>query len=316
MQDTPDPLALDLVGLPYADWLSGLQELGDAHGFLEPLGQSHAALFVEDGDTLLVTFESFPAIQALSEDGAPNGLEFMRELGWSHLAVMSDRDTWFRDAEVYEFFDQLNDDGFFDDFERVVFFGAGPCGYAAAAFSVACPGARVLVLQPQATLDPRLAEWDERFADRRRLCFTDRYGYAPEMLDAADHAFVLYDPREPLDAMHAALFHRPNVTRLRMPFMGSALLGDMLELDLILPLLSAVAEGSLDVQTFSRLMRMRRDHPPYLRKLLTRLESDGRFGLAEILCENVVGRMQAPRFRRKLEALRAARRSTRILADS
>ncbi|WP_146589030.1 phosphoadenosine phosphosulfate reductase [Puniceibacterium confluentis] len=310
MQDAPDPLALELVGLSRADWLRALQDLGEARGFLEPLGAAHHALFVEDGDTLVVTFESLPAIQALSEDGAPVGLEFVRELGWSQLAVISDRDTWFRDPDVYKFFDQLNDDGFFDDFEQVVFFGAGPCGYAAAAYSVACPGARVVAVQPQATLDPRLAGWDERFADKRRLCFTDRYGYAPEMLDAADHAFILYDPHEPLDAMHAALFHRSNVTRFRLPFMGSALLSDLLELDLLLPLLTSAAEGSLDVLTFSGLMRVRRDHPPYLRKLLARLESDGRSGLSEMLCENVVARMQAPRFRRKLEALRAARKAT------
>ncbi len=308
MQDAPEPIALDLVGLSHADWLKTLQELGEARGFLEPLGAQHNALFTEDGDTLVVTFESFPDIQALSEDGAPIGLDFVRELGWSNLAVITDRDTWFRDADVYEFFDHLNDDGFFDDFDRVVFFGAGPCGYAAAAFSVSCPGARVVAVQPQATLDPRICGWDGRFAGKRRLSFTDRYGYAPDMLDAADHAYVLFDPYEPLDAMHAALYRRSNVTRFRMPFMGNALLSDLLELDLLLPLLGAVADGRLDALTFSGLMRVRRDHPPYLRKLLARLEADGRLGLTEMLCENVAGRMQAPRFRRKLDALRSVRK--------
>jgi hypothetical protein len=50
--------------------------------------------------------------------------------------------------------------GFFDDFDQVVFYGAGQCGYAAAAFSVATPGATVVAIQPQATLDPRVTEWD------------------------------------------------------------------------------------------------------------------------------------------------------------
>ena len=40
-------------------------------------------------------------------------------------------------------------------------------------------------MQPQATLDPRVAEWDDRFLHMRRTDFTDRYGYAPDMLDAA-----------------------------------------------------------------------------------------------------------------------------------
>ena len=34
---------------------------------------------------------------------------------------------------------------------------------------------------------------------------TSRYGYAPDMLDAAHRGWVLYDPRERLDAMHSAL---------------------------------------------------------------------------------------------------------------
>jgi hypothetical protein len=42
------------------------------------------------------------------------------------------------------------DDGFFDEFEQVIFYGSGSSGYAAAAFSVAAPGATVIAVQPQA----------------------------------------------------------------------------------------------------------------------------------------------------------------------
>ena len=64
----------------------------------------------------------------------------------------------------------------------------------------------------------------------RRLDFTSRYGYAPDMLDAAGKAFVLYDPMDRLDAMHAALFARPNVTLLRLRHMGAALQGALLRM--------------------------------------------------------------------------------------
>ena len=40
---------------------------------------------------------------------------------------------------VYGFFDQILDDGFFDEFDTIIFYGAGPCGYAATAYSVAAP---------------------------------------------------------------------------------------------------------------------------------------------------------------------------------
>ena len=66
----------------------------------------------------------------------------VREHRWSHMALISDSDTWFRDPAVYGWFDRLVDEGFFDEFDRVLFYGAGPCGYAAAAFSVSAPGAQ------------------------------------------------------------------------------------------------------------------------------------------------------------------------------
>ena len=102
-------------------------------------------------------------------------------------------------------------DEFFDDFNQVVFYGAGPRGYAAAAFSVAAPGATIAAPQPQATLDPRVTEWDDRHLKIRRTHFTSLYGYAPDMLDAAKQAYVIYDPYERLDAAHAAMFTRSNV---------------------------------------------------------------------------------------------------------
>ncbi|KMK67335.1 hypothetical protein [Puniceibacterium sp. IMCC21224] len=304
--DETDLSSLDLRGLSGAEWLAALAKLGEQRGFFEPLGNAHSALFVEDGDTLLVSFETLPGIRALSDDGAPLGLEFVRELGWSHLALIASGDTWFRSRQVYAFFDQINDDGFFDEFSKVIFYGAGPCGYAAVAYSVSAPGAIVLALQPQATLNPRVADWDPRFAAQRRMNFTHRYGYAPEMMDAAQAGYVLFDPRERLDAMHAALFAGRNVTHFRLPFMGSALQTDLIELDLLFPLIRAAADDTLNTASFAELLRVRRDHVPYLRRLLAQLETNGRTRLAEMLCTNVVSRLPAPRFHRKLEALRAA----------
>ncbi|WGW03067.1 phosphoadenosine phosphosulfate reductase [Tropicibacter oceani] len=295
----------DFSGLSRTEWLSALRKIGNDTGFAEPLGAAHAAIFVEDGDTLLVNFETMPGIEALSPSRTPFGFEMTGSLGWSSLSVLAHRDTWFRDPRIFAFFDHLQDDGFFDDFENVIFYGAGPCGYAAGAYSVASPGARVLMLQPQATLDPRVTEWDDRFTELRRLNFTSRYGYAPDMIDAAQQAYVLYDPRERLDAMHSALFEKRNVTRLRLPFMGGALQSDLMALDLLPSIVQAVAEDRLDTRSFAQMMRARRDHPPYLRKLLARLDADDRKELARMLCSNVVSRMHAPRFRRRLAELEA-----------
>lgn len=297
--------APDLSTYSRGEWLGALRRIGEEYGFAEAMGKSHAAIFVEEGDTLLVSFETMSGIEALSETRTPIGFDMVGSNGWSSLSLLSHGDTWFRDPKVYAFFDQLLDDGFFDEFETVIFYGAGPCGYAAGAYSVTSPGARVLMLQPQATLDPRVAEWDDRFAEERRRDFTSRYGFAPEMLDAAERAYVIYDPRERLDAMHSALFARPNVTRYRAPFMGGALQADFRALDLLPGLLTAVAENRLDTGLFATMLRARRDHPPYLRRLLARVDTPNHRDLTRMLCQNVVGRMQAPRFRRRLAQIEA-----------
>ncbi|MBW4707976.1 phosphoadenosine phosphosulfate reductase [Roseobacter sp. YSTF-M11] len=283
------------------EWISEVTDLVDEHGYLTPLGRRHIATFVEDGKTLLVSFETHQGIQTLSPQVHPLGWEMVKTHRWSHLGLISDGDTWFRDPAVYAFFDRLVDDGFFDEFEDVLFYGAGPCGYAAAAFSVAAPGAKVLAIQPQATLDPRVTEWDKRFTDMRRTNFTDRYGYAPDMLDAAAETFVIYDPAETEDAMHAALFTRAGVTKLRLPHMGASLQTDLLQLDILYPLLAAASENRLTPRLFARLARARRDHLPYLRRLLARLEQDDRPALVAALCHNVTQRMRAPRFASRLK---------------
>ena len=310
--DTAESLLdVDHGALEQRAWLSRVEAMLEAEdvdsGYFERLGSRHAAAFFEQGATLLVTFESLQGIGALSPRAQPLGWEMVRSHGWSHLCLLCDGDSWFRDPRVYAYFDRLIDDGFFEDFERVVFYGAGPCGYAAAAFSVAAPGARVQAIQPQATLDPRVTEWDDRFAEMRRTSFTDRYGYAPDMLDAAGRAHVIYDPYERLDAMHAALFTRANVSKFRTPFLGAAVQTSLMRMDVLGALIAAAAGDRLDAAAFATLWRARRTHNPYLRNLLQHLDAQERPALAAMLCRNVLARIDsAPRFRKRLRALERA----------
>lgn len=301
MTDDTLTLSTSLADLSKADWMQALATISDDDGYFQQLGARHFATFIEEGTTLLVTFETIQGIHALSPLAQPFGWEMLNDYGWSTLCVASDGDTWFREEAVYAYFDRMVDDGFFDEFETVVFYGAGPCAYAASAFSVSAPAAKVVLIQPQATLDPRVTEWDDRFADMRRVDFTSRYGYGPDMLDAADQAYVIYDPREELDAMHAALFTRPNVTKFRMPHMGAALQTDLMEMATLAPLLLAAADDTLDDLRFAQLYRARRDYRPYLRNLLGRLEADGRTDLTLALLQNVAPRVHDPRFARKLK---------------
>lgn len=305
MQDTLHILDQSLAGQSGQAWLSALEDIAEELGYFQPLSSKHNVAFIDAGKTLLVSFESLASVQAMGGEAHPLGFEMVREEGWSLLSFFCDGPTWFRDPAVYRYFDRLIDDGFFEDFDQVLFYGAGACGYAACAFSVAAPGAQVLALSPQATLDPRVTEWDERFKRARRISFTDRYGYAPDMLDAAQRATIIYDPRAEMDAMHAALFTRSNVDKLRMTNFGTSLDIQMMRLDILYPLLSAMGAGADVPAEFYQLHRQRRLDRNYLRALLGDLEDAKRWDLAIAVCEHAATALGAPRFRKRGEQLRA-----------
>lgn len=309
MQETLQLLDESLSGLTEKAWLGALEEIADEVGYFQPLSAKHNAAFVDAGKTLLVTFETLQSVQAMNSKGHPVGFEMVRQEEWSLLSFFSDGQTWFRDPSIYRYFDRLIDDGFFEDFERVIFYGAGSCGYAAAAFSVAAPGAQVLALNPQATLDPRVTEWDGRFRRMRRVSFSDRYGYAPDMLDAAERATVIYDPRVELDAMHAALFTRANVDKLRMTYFGGALDLQMMRLDILYPLLSAIGAGDPVPSEFHMLHRQRRSDRNYLRAVLSDTEDAKRWNFAKAICDHAVAELNAPRFKKRGDQIAAMQSS-------
>ena len=298
MKDIQDSYETPLNGLDWDNWLDKLAHITDDDGYAERLGDRHAAVFVEEKPTLLVTFETHQNINELSDLGHPMGWEMVKALKWSHLCIVSDGETWFRDPRVFGYIDRLVDDGFFEDFEQVIFYGAGSCGYAAAAFSVAAPGAQVLVLQPQATLDPSIAEWDQRFRHMRRTSFTDRYGYAPDMLDAAQHAFVLYDPNIREDAVHAALFNQPNVTRFRMRHVGANMEHALIRMNVLLRMIAQLSAGKLDSRRIARLFRARHDDASYQFGLLKHLSTANRPHLVMLLAGKVLEKREARPFRK------------------
>jgi hypothetical protein len=283
-------------------WYAHFPETAEGAVSTTRLGAHHAAFFQEGAPTLLVGFENAATARTRPEK-LPLPLSLAEEAGWSYLTLVSNGDTWFRDPEIFAYFDRLTDDGFFDGFDRVVFFGTGPCGYAAAAYSVAAPGATVIAIAPQATLEPRTAGWDRRFPDQRRADFSSRYAFAPDMLDAAERAYILFDPDCDLDAKHAAMFRKANVSRLRCPWLGPEIEADLLRMGVLSELIDAACEGKLNDHVFHRLYRARRDYAPYLRRLLERLEAAERDLLMVYLCRNVTERMRAPRFRRRLKDL-------------
>lgn len=294
--DTSD----DFIEMTVEEWLDGIEDIAETRGYFEPLGKNHSVMFTDQGPTLLVTFESIEQIMERSDEGLPHGFALSDQHGWSQLCLLAHDGGWYRDKAVYRYFDRLVDDGFFEDFDRVVFYGAGAAGYAAAAYSVVAPGAEVLLVTPQATLDASITGWDKRHLAARRLSFDDRYGYGPDMIDAAQTAYVIYDPSETMDAMHAALFTRDNVVKLPLRHFGDQIENDLISMGLLDNFITAMMEGRFDRASFWKAMRGRRQYASYLRRVMRHLADTERHALQVTWCSAVLRSIQGPNIRRML----------------
>lgn len=289
--------------LDRAGWLSLLREMGEDSGSFDALGEHHWAIFNEDGPTLVISFDRLEDIEALEPGKMPHVFGQATHNGWSHLSLISEGETWYRDPAVFAYLDKLVDESFFDNFDRVVFYGAGMGAYAAAAFSVASPGATVLAVQPRASLDPDIAGWDTRNLQARRLNFTKRYGYAPDMIEGAAQVFTLHDPYMRLDAMHVALFRKPFVTNLKARFLGENVATALTEMGVLPKLVKAACDGKLTAKTYTMLWRERRNFGGYLRWILRACADAGKPKREAMVCRSVTTRMRAPGFRKHLENL-------------
>ena len=318
MSDTPTdtttadcaPSAIDASqATDRASWLQMIDDIGEEAGYFQRLGAKHWAYFVDESPTLLVTFESVDAIRANASQ-LPSGDAVARKHGWSHLCLIADGETWYRDAAVYRFFDRQVDDAFFEDFDNVVFYGAGMGGYAACAYCVTAPGASVLAISPRATLDPARAGWDKRDIGHRRLDFTSRYGYAPDMTEGAGQVFIAYDPDHAPDAMHATLFARPWVTPLHTRHLKDQVEAALHQMAILPEMIATAAANKLSAQSFAQLWRARRKSLPYLKLLLAKAKSAKHPNREFKICNNVTRRLNAPMFRKRLVELEAERRKS------
>ena len=175
---------------------------------------------------------------------------------------------------------------------------------SAAAYSVAAPGCRVLALCPQATLDPRIAGFDNRYVEERMCDFTTRYGYAPDMIEGALQGYIVFDPLRRLDATHAALFTRKNVVQLRAAHLGHALEPMFAKMGIQDGLIRAAMEGNVTEAGFARVLRTRRQQKKYLYSVFQHAIQTEHHQLAANLCAYVLRHGPDIFFESRLKALK------------
>ena len=249
----------------------------DEFSFNHPLGDDHHVYFVEPETNLFDDRKSVLLVRFVEptddanylEDVCPTSCEMRERHGWSQMTMIAHKRTWFRAPEVYDFFDKLDVLGFFDDFDQVIFTGSQACAHAASVFSVAAPGSTVLLFSPVATADPKQADWDPRLSAEIHADDSPRYRNPVKLLDAAKEVFVFFDPREKLDAQHAAMFEQKFVTKIRCRLMGKDVSYGLSQTDSFIRVVEAAGQDTLTAKSFARIYRNRRRDRSYLRRLIS-----------------------------------------------
>ncbi len=271
------------------DWDDLALELAGKDGWYRPGTNGHSFLYMpRSTDTLVVTFDNLDIAMTKREDRRPWGYSFIKDQGWSMLGVLAGGWTWYREPWVCDQFDQLKKDGFFNQFKRVVFYGASMGGYAACAFSPAAPGCEVIAISPQSTVDKAVVPWESRYKVVWDRDFTGPYGDAAEVSKAARRVSIIYDPYEPLDAGHADRFTGDNVQHLRAPLLGHRLGSSLNQMGILSPIILGALNGTLSSETYYRLLRARKDSPRYQRELFKRAVEKGHKDLARSLGAHIL----------------------------
>lgn len=205
--DTEDNELLQAV--PF--WFDDLRPGATGAGFLEK-NLRHSLLFSKrPSSRLLVTFDNLSNVNDADPMREPWAYKFALDQGVSHLGVMAHVSDWYRDAELIERFETFAADGFFEGYERVIFAGVSMGAYAAIAFASLVPGAHVVAINPQTTLDEALVPWETRYENGRRQNWTLPLGDAAALTGSLGRVNVFYDPYHALDQKHVDRLSGANI---------------------------------------------------------------------------------------------------------
>ncbi|MEP1202109.1 alpha/beta hydrolase family protein [Tateyamaria sp.] len=296
-----------------ATWTDTLSGIGEENGFFRQLGDMHNALYIKGDKTLVVTFDNLDDARQDKDGQMPWGSNFVSSQGWSSLGIGAHGWTWYRDEAVLDFFDELRDAGFFDQFDTVVFYGISMGGYAASVFCAAAPGAKVIAMNPQATLDRSVTScWETRYRRSWRRDFSGRYSFGPDQSANASVVYLIFDPLGAQDAMHAALFQNDNVVKIRCRHFGHRLASVLTNMGILKDTVEICVNETPKAHQIYKLLTVRKSFPGYQKSVLNKLLERKKPLLIHRWSRKVIemsGNNNRPHFRRAMkqaaEALRA-----------
>lgn len=256
------------------DWYAEIFPAGPRDGFYHKMGD-HAASFVDRGrGRLIVSFDNLSDAGYPHYDIAPWAAKFVSDRGWSHLGLYARGPTWFRAAAVNRFFDRLAREGFFARFDHVAFTGTSMGGFAALAYCGHAPGATVMALSPQSTLDLARVPWERRFGKAQAQDWSLPFSDAAETVAAAGRVYVVHDPFLAPDRAHAERL--PGATLLRAFGCGHKSAVALRRMGVLKAVMEGALTGRLTEAEFYRLIRKRRDLVIWRKEMEAHLAARGR----------------------------------------
>jgi hypothetical protein len=246
---------------PVPRWLDALRPGGEGSGFLEKNLRHSLMLIRRPSTRLLVTFDNLSNVGDAQVMREPWAFRFAQDNGLSHLGVMAHVGDWYRDAGLIARMTRLRDEGVFDGYDRVVFAGVSMGGYGALAFASLVPGAHVIAINPQTTLDPDLVPWETRYETGRRQDWTLPLSDTATLTHGLGRVNLFFDPYHALDQRHIDRLDGDNLRIFKCRYSSHKTAVFLRKIDALKPVMAHCTFDELTPEVFYRLYRGRRDLP-------------------------------------------------------
>ena len=278
---------------PAPSWLNALSVSKYRRGFYIS-GNSFALQHTHRRSNLLyVGFDDLSRARDKNRMRDPWGYEFAEKRHWSSLGIMAYRPDWFRSDELFGYLHRLRDDGFFEEYRKVVFSGVSMGAYAACAFSSLAPGSTVIAFSPQSTLNPEIAGWDERYPSGSRADWSGPFSDAAAELQGAEKAWVIFDPEVPEDRQHAERLVGPNSVLLHTRYAAHFTAQFLRQIGALSTVVDACVEGTMTPARFYQLYRPARTYRRFLGGVMQKTLARGGTQLSNRLQSTLI-KMEKP----------------------
>ncbi|MGB0799937.1 MAG: hypothetical protein ACPGRD_11530 [Planktomarina sp.] len=230
---------------------------------------------------LLVGFNSQFDIKKQDAVFVPWGSQYAMERDISYLGFATHMPNWYRDGWAEMRLRQLAEEGFFNQFDRILVAGHSMGGYMALVAARLIPNAKVVAFSPQTTMDQNVVEFEERFGRANRLDWSQVASDAAHVIGSLGQVTVFADPRHRDDTLHAKRLSGDAVQIMNCYGAGHSTFLYLNRMGVAQKLMDDLFEGPLDNSAFYQAYRNRRFMDWHRNSLMDWAEKTGRTAWVE-----------------------------------